>query len=216
MRGDRAHRRHDAARVADPRPRPRLAALPARPGDRPVHERPGLHRREHGGGPPASAGRPNLAALRTFWELSRAYPGARSPTSARRCHAPPSSVLADVRSAVAQLERPRAAARADAAADPAQGRAPPRRRRRRRSSTGWTGSSSPTTAAARWTARSRRSTRSPRSWPPWTGACPCCSTAGSAAAPTSSRRSRSARPPSASAGPTSTGSRRQARRASAR
>ena len=28
-----------------------------------------------GGEPPASTGRPNLAALHTFWELSRAYPG---------------------------------------------------------------------------------------------------------------------------------------------
>ena len=37
--GDRAHARHDDARLADPRPRPRVPAVPPREGDRAVHER---------------------------------------------------------------------------------------------------------------------------------------------------------------------------------
>ena len=42
LRGDRGHARHDAARLADARPRSRLPPVPARQGDRAVHERPGL------------------------------------------------------------------------------------------------------------------------------------------------------------------------------
>ncbi len=48
LRGDRRHARHDDARLAHARPRPRLPAVPARQGDRAVHERPGVpadHRR---------------------------------------------------------------------------------------------------------------------------------------------------------------------------
>ena len=42
VRGDRRHARHHRARLADARPRARVPALPARQGDRAVHERPGL------------------------------------------------------------------------------------------------------------------------------------------------------------------------------
>ena len=40
---DRAHARHDDARLARPRPRSRVPPVPARQGDRAVHERPGVH-----------------------------------------------------------------------------------------------------------------------------------------------------------------------------
>ena len=42
LRGDRADARHDDRRLAPARPRAGLPAVPARPGDRPVHERPGV------------------------------------------------------------------------------------------------------------------------------------------------------------------------------
>ena len=101
----------------------------------------------------------------------------------------------DLLAPVAHLGRPAVPARADEAADPAQGHPAPRRRAPRASTRAWTGSSSPTTAAARWTARSPRSTPCPASPTRSTAASRCCSTAASAAAPTCSRRSRSARPP---------------------
>ena len=42
LRGHRAHRRYDAARLAVPRPRSRLSAVRARVGDCAVHQRPGV------------------------------------------------------------------------------------------------------------------------------------------------------------------------------
>ena len=72
------------------------------------------------------------------------------------------------------------------------------------------------TAGGRSTARSRRWTRCPRSSRPSVPASPSCSTAASGRTPTSTGRSRSARPRPVSAGRTSGGSPRGARTASVR
>ena len=61
--GDRAHARHDDARLADPRPRPRVPAVPPREGDRAVHERPRLRRGAAGDAPPG--GRRRAVASRS-------------------------------------------------------------------------------------------------------------------------------------------------------
>ncbi|HXE58753.1 MAG TPA: alpha-hydroxy-acid oxidizing protein [Gemmatimonadales bacterium] len=58
LRGDRAHARYHDARLAPPRPRARLAPVPPRDGDRPVHQRSRLPRRA------APAGRRTAGARR--------------------------------------------------------------------------------------------------------------------------------------------------------
>ena len=47
MRSDRGHARHDDARLAHARPRGRIPAVPARQGDRAVHERPRVPAADH-------------------------------------------------------------------------------------------------------------------------------------------------------------------------
>ncbi len=54
---DRPHARHDHARVADPRPRPRVPAVPAREGNRSVHERSRVRRGAPGDPAPGGASR---------------------------------------------------------------------------------------------------------------------------------------------------------------
>ena len=91
------------------------------------------------------------------------------------------ALVGAVHQPVADVGRPRLAARADLAADRAQGRAAPGRRAPRRRRRRCRASSAATTAAARSTARSARSTRCPASSRP-PGTCRCCSTAASAPA----------------------------------
>ena len=105
LQRDRPHPRHDDARLADPRPRPRVPAVPPREGHRPVHERPGLPRGAPGDAPPGGA--PDRAhhprgdrdapepgerlsrarALRRSARASRARPSVASSrrTRVRRC-----------------------------------------------------------------------------------------------------------------------------------
>ncbi len=82
--GDRAHARHDDARLADPRPRPRVPAVPPREGHRAVHERPGLRRGAPGDAAPGgAAGRPDHARRdRDAAGQAGAYPGRGSRTCA--------------------------------------------------------------------------------------------------------------------------------------
>ena len=104
---------------------------------------------------------------------------------------------------LADLGRPRLAARADLAADPRSRGSSTSTTPARRPAAASTGSSSPTTAAARSTARSPRSTPCRRSPRRSATSSRSSSTAASAAAPTCSRRSPSAPTRSASAAPTS-------------
>ena len=57
LQRDRPHARHDDARLADPRPRPRVPAVPPREGHRAVHERPGVRRGAAGDAAPGAAAR---------------------------------------------------------------------------------------------------------------------------------------------------------------
>ena len=132
LRGDRGDARHDDGRLAPARPRARLPAVPARPGHRPVHERPGVpppdgRRRRVGDGTPQPA--PTPQALRTLVALTRAYPGSfwRNVALRRRARGRP-ALHRDLLAAVAVLGGPPVPARAHEAADPAQGH-PARRRR---------------------------------------------------------------------------------------
>ena len=103
--GRRAHARHDDARLADPRPRPRVPPVPAREGHRAVHERSGLRRGAPGDAAPGGAARrprharrdrdaaepagslPGIARSRTCAPVSREPP---SVASSRRTRARPS------------------------------------------------------------------------------------------------------------------------------
>ncbi len=103
--------------------------VPAGQGDRPVHQRPRFHRREHR----RRAARihreaePRCAAhvLGAVARVSGSH--ARQPALAAAAGGG-TALLDDVLATVAQLGRPRLPTRADAAADPAQGRPPPGRR----------------------------------------------------------------------------------------
>ena len=127
LQRDRAHARHDDARLAHPRPRSRLPPVPPGKGDRAVHERPGVRRRAPGD-PPAgvAAGRPHHRAR----DRDAARPGERIPRRAPR--EPPlgtgagggAALRRDLLEAVALVGEPRLPPRADPAADPAQGDPP--------------------------------------------------------------------------------------------
>ena len=98
-----------------------------------------------------ASGSPTTSRTRSSARRSRSRP--------RRTSAPRSATSSPSSPTRADLGRPRLAARAHLAADPAQGHPARRRRARGGASAASTGSSSPTTAAARSTARSPRSTR---------------------------------------------------------
>ena len=134
LRGDRGHARHDDARLAHARPRPRLPAVPARQGDRAVHERPGVpaahRRRAAGAGERRAAAAPTLAALRTLVAADARATRAGSWPSLRSgdARAAVQTFIAHLLAPVADLGGPAVPARAHEAADPAQGRPAPRRR----------------------------------------------------------------------------------------
>ena len=80
LRGDRGHARHDDARLAHARPRHRLPAVPARQGDRAVHERPGVPADHRRGARGARQGR--AAASRRRPRCARSC-SSRAPTPTR-------------------------------------------------------------------------------------------------------------------------------------
>ena len=94
LRGDRADARHDDGRLAPARPRAGLPAVPARPGHRPVHERPGLPPPD-GGRARAGPGRRSRLRRRrrcgTLVALTRAIPARSGATCGPATGAPPSS-----------------------------------------------------------------------------------------------------------------------------
>ena len=174
LRGDRRHARHDDARLALPRPRPRLPAVRGRQGDRAVHERPGVSQPAEAG-EARVAGRPTLKGVRSLLEVNDAYPGGvfenmRSGIGDRgRPHVP-----VDLLTPVADLGRPAVPARADEAADPAQGDPASGGRPARGRARGGRDRRLERTAAGRSTARSARWIRS-RGWSQRsTAASRCC------------------------------------------
>ena len=213
LRGDRGHARHDDARLAAARPRPRVPAVPRGKGiaqytSDPVFQRllddappvPAGGRADADGRAVARAARPRLPGLvlTNLRSGTTARGGRGLPRRRTRARRSPGTTCAFLREH-------------DRAADRAEGRPAPRRRAAGDRARHGRDRSSRTTAAGRSTARSARSTRCRRSPRRSTAASRCCSTAASAAAPTRSRRSRSARRRSRSAGRTSTGWRSPAR-----
>ena len=106
--------------LAAARPRARLPAVPARQGHRPVHERPGLPADR---GPARDSPGPSRRspALRTLFQV------VRSGASAGRAQAVQKFIQIYSRPSLT-WEDAAVPARADEAADPAQGHPPPRRR----------------------------------------------------------------------------------------
>ena len=95
LRGDRHHARHDAARLAHARPRPRLPAVPAGQGHRAVRQRPGVqpHRRRARGRPRRGDAR-RAAQADAVGGHDAALPEARRASAASRSSASSTSTRA--------------------------------------------------------------------------------------------------------------------------
>ncbi|CAA9507936.1 MAG: Lactate 2-monooxygenase, partial [uncultured Solirubrobacteraceae bacterium] len=125
LRRDRHHARHDAARLAHPRPRPRVPAVPQGQGHRAVHERRGLpahhaHADRPGSDAEADAQRDPHAGP-AHPRVPRALQPGRRPRGGAALHA-------DLLAPVARVGHAAVPARAHEAADPPQGDPAPRRR----------------------------------------------------------------------------------------
>ena len=216
---DRPHARHDDARLAHPRPRPRRTcrscAARASPSTRATRCSSRRSRRR------CARSRRRAAASRSRRSRRSSQAVCVSRARGSRTSAPGSrgrpcgASSRRTRGRRSRGTTSRSSASGHGCRSCSRGSSTPPTRSRR-SSTGWTGSSSRTTADARSTARSRRWTRCRRSSRPSAAASRSSSTAAFAPAPTSSARSRSAPPQSGSDGRTCGASLQAARTACAR